>query len=202
METLNREYEQQQSSKDEQMTPALYKELKENLKKQNLENRQLLIEMSNLREKMIELEKMQDKPQPVRTDPVTQTPVYDPKTLYKLGYRAVKQKRFSEAREFLNTFLKTYPRHALADNALYWIGESYYAEKKYKTALHYFERVGVEYPSGNKVPDSILKKGFAYYSLGRGERAKKELTTLLQEYPESSLRSLAEKMLLRVEALQ
>ncbi len=199
--SLNQEYEQKQDAQDEQMTPTLYKELKANLKKQNLENRQLLIEMSNLRDKMIELEKMQDQPKPLKVNPVTKTPVYDPKTLYKIGYRAIKQKKFNEARNSFNTFLKEYPRHALADNALYWTGESYYAQKQYKRALHYFTRVQVEYPAGNKVPDSILKKGYAYYSLGRADEAKKELIDMLREYPQSSLRPLAEKMLQRVGSL-
>lgn len=45
------------------------------------------------------------------------------------------------------------------DNALYWMGECFYKQKKYDEAIEYYSRCINEYPHGNKICSAIFKIG-------------------------------------------
>ena len=86
--------------------------------------------------------------------------------------------------EFLD-FIGKYPKHPLAANAQYWIGEAYYSQRDYRQALVEFQKV-LEYPSANgKVPDALLKMGLCYTSLREPGRASEVWTRIVGEYPSS-----------------
>ena len=53
-------------------------------------------------------------------------------------------------------FIKRYPESDLADNAQFWIGESYMSLKQYEPAILAFQEVVKKYPKGNKVPNACL----------------------------------------------
>ena len=95
----------------------------------------------------------------------------------------------------LRTFLRTYPRHDYADNAQYWLGEAYYAQKDYPHALTEFRNVIETYPRGNKVPDALLKVGYCYHALGQSEKAKAVLEQVVNLYPKTEPAALAAKRL-------
>jgi TolA-binding protein len=58
--------------------------------------------------------------------------------------------------------LKRFPKSDNADNAQFWIGEIYYRQKWYETAILEYQKVIENYPKGNKVQASLLKQGFAF----------------------------------------
>ena len=111
--------------------------------------------------------------------------------MYRCGLSLVYARRYHEAIQVLHNFLRYYPSSSLADNALYWIGESYYAKKQYWTALTYFQRVRFEYPRGNKVPDAMLKIALAQFSLKQYEAGCRGLDELIAWYPRSESASKA-----------
>jgi len=53
----------------------------------------------------------------------------DKNSLYTYAYEKYNNGDFTESRKKFNEFLSLYPNDDLSDNALYWIGETYYAEK-------------------------------------------------------------------------
>jgi len=77
--------------------------------------------------------------------------------------------------EFLD-FIGKYPKHPLAANAQYWIGEAYYSQRDYRQALVEFQKV-LEYP--------LLKMGLCYTSLREPGRASEVWTRVVGEYPSS-----------------
>src|SRR5262249_9951031 len=82
-------------------------------------------------------------------------------------------------------FIGKDPKHPLAANAQYWIGEAYYSQRDYRQALVEFQKV-LEYPSANgKVPDALLKMGLCYTSLREPGRASEAWTRVVGEYPSS-----------------
>jgi tol-pal system protein YbgF len=95
----------------------------------------------------------------------------------------------------LRTFLKTYPRNDYADNAQYWLGEAYYAQKDYQHALVEFRATIETYPRGNKVPDALLKVGYCYQALGQTEKARAVLEQVVNLYPKTEPAALAAKRL-------
>jgi tol-pal system protein YbgF len=86
--------------------------------------------------------------------------------------------------EFMD-FISKFPKHQLAANAQYWIGEAYYAQRDYQQALIEFQKMIEQYAKGNKVPDALLKIGLCYRALHDPGRAQETWQQLLQDYPGS-----------------
>ena len=116
-------------------------------------------------------------------------------SLYEKGKASFDQGQVAESRRIFETLHRQYPRHDLADNALYWIGEGYYAQAQWLTAAQAFLRVAREYPRGNKVPDAMLKMALCYRKLGDDHGADDVLKQLTRLYPgtEAADRALAMK---------
>jgi TolA-binding protein len=70
---------------------------------------------------------------------VTGTP--DPEELYNGAYSKLSTGDFKGSREAFKRFLELFPQTEYSDNAQFWIGESYYREKRYEEAIVEFEEV-------------------------------------------------------------
>ena len=114
---------------------------------------------------------------------------------YRAAVELVKAGSYADALAALRAFVQRYPRHDYADNAQYWIGEVFYAQKDYVRALAEFRRVVEVYPRGNKVPDALLKVGYCYQAIGQGEKARAVLEQVVNLYPKSEPAALAAKRL-------
>jgi len=95
----------------------------------------------------------------------------------------------------LAKFLKRFPTAKNADNAQFWIGETYYREKWYEKAILEYQKVIEKYPKGNKVPASLLKQGLAFYSIGDKANARLIMNELIAKYPHSREAKIARKKL-------
>jgi tol-pal system protein YbgF len=114
---------------------------------------------------------------------------------YRAAVELVKAGNHAEAIDGLRAFLRKYPRHDYADNAQYWLGEAFYAQKDYPHALAEFRNVIETYPRGNKVPDALLKVGYCYSALGQGDKARAVLEQVVNLYPKTEPAALATKKL-------
>jgi tol-pal system protein YbgF len=114
---------------------------------------------------------------------------------YRAAVELVKAGKSDEAVAALHAFLQHYPRNDYADNAQYWLGEVYYAQKEYQHALAEFRATIETYPRGNKVPDALLKVGFCYQSLGQTDKAKAVLEQVVNLYPKTEPAALAARRL-------
>lgn len=139
-------------------------------------------------------------PEPKRAARTTRTAVRsEPNgaaaTEYRAAVELVRSGNQADAIVALRTFLKSYPRHEYADNAQYWLGEAFYAEKDYQHALVEFRATIETYPRGNKVPDALLKVGFCYQALGQADKARAVLEQVVNLYPKTEPAALASKRL-------
>ncbi len=119
----------------------------------------------------------------------------DPSADYRAAVELVKAAKYADAIAALHAFLERYPRHDYADNAQYWLGEVYYAQKDYPHALTEFRATIEQYPRGNKVPDALLKVGYCYLAIGQTEKARAVLEQVVNLYPKSEPAALAAKRL-------
>lgn len=114
---------------------------------------------------------------------------------YRAAVELVKSGSHAQAIDGLRAFLRKYPRHDYADNAQYWLGEAFYAQKDYPHALAEFRNVIETYPRGNKVPDALLKVGYCYAALGQADKARAVLEQVVNLYPKTEPAALATKRL-------
>ena len=105
---------------------------------------------------------------------------------YNDAYRLFEKKNYQGAIEKMQSFVAKYPQHSYSDNAIYWIAESHFRQKKYELALQNFIQVMEKYPDGNKVADSLLKIGMTYKELGQRLNAKETLEKIQEKYPSSA----------------
>lgn len=116
-----------------------------------------------------------------------------PETMYNKGQDLFLSGRYEEARAAFSSFLKAYPRHSLSDNALYWIGESHYAEKDFSKALERFVEVTDKYSGENKAPDALLKAGLSHMEMNQGDAAMAIFIKLIARHPGTDAASKARK---------
>jgi tol-pal system protein YbgF len=127
-------------------------------------------------------------------------PSIGPEMLYNRAQDLFMAGNYAEARDMFSSFAASYPDNALADNALYWIGEAYYSEKDFENAVLKFREAADKYPSENKAPDALLKTAYSYIELNNVEKAKEFLDALIRRYPESAAAGAAKKAAERLSA--
>jgi len=116
--------------------------------------------------------------------------------LYQNALEAIRnQKNFSDGRKMLESFANKYPEHELYINALYWIGEAYYGEKQYESAILQFQDVISKHSSHPKAAAAMLKQALAFNALGDGENARTTMQKVIVEYPNSTQATAAKKYL-------
>lgn len=111
--------------------------------------------------------------------------------IYRLAKHAYDNNSFDVARHGFLTLLKKFPKSDQADNAQFWIGETYYREKDFKRAILEYQKVIENYPKGNKVPAALLKQGFAFYRINDNASAVQIFKELIRRYPKSNEARLA-----------
>ena len=102
---------------------------------------------------------------------------------------------WSLAIQGFESFLKTFPKSDLTDDAQYYIGETYYMSGRFQEALAAYNAVIERHPSSNTLPDTYYKRGMAQKALGQVPQAKESLSFVIRTYPSSDAAFLAKQAL-------
>jgi len=106
--------------------------------------------------------------------------------------------RHAEARRGFEAVFESDSGGELADNALFWIGETYFAAGDLNNAVRYYTRVVNEYSDQNKAPDAMFKTALAQAKTGDLALARRTLQQVIERYPYSSTASSAKAELQRI----
>ncbi len=104
---------------------------------------------------------------------------------YRDGIELLRRGDNTGAIQKLREFLRKSPKSDLADDAQYWIGEAYYANRDYNRAILEFNEVLLRYPKGDKVPAALLQQAGAFAELGDKVDARLVLQKLVSEHGDS-----------------
>lgn len=108
------------------------------------------------------------------------------------------QGKIAEARRTFQQIFDEEPTGDLADNALFWIGETYYQAGDYANAMRYYHRVTTEFAEQNKAPDALFKTAMSQEKTGDLALGGKTLEEVIQKYPYSSAAASAKYELKRI----
>jgi tol-pal system protein YbgF len=111
---------------------------------------------------------------------------------YDEAFAALRDGRYAESARRFQSFLAEYPDGELADNASYWLGESYYVTQNYRIALDTFNDLLARFPDSAKAPDALLKVGYCHYELKEWAQAEQVLNDVVRRYPEQTVGKLAQ----------
>ena len=130
-----------------------------------------------------------------KTDPQEKKSIGSADEAYKKAYDQFSKGNIEGAKAGFKKFLEAYPKSKFTENAHYWLGESYFAEKKYEEAILEFDEVIKKYPKGNKVPDALLRQGMAFLEMKDTINAKLILKEVAKRFPKSEQANRARKKL-------
>ena len=119
-------------------------------------------------------------------------------TAYRDAIVLYGRNRLADARAAFQRVFDTDPHSELADNALFWIGETYFSAGQYAEAMRYYTRVTRDYSDQNKAPDAMYKLALAYEKTSDLELAQKTLQELIARYPYSTPAASAKAELKRI----
>lgn len=115
--------------------------------------------------------------------------------LYEAAKHAFDNGELENAKKLFQTYLEKYPKSKEADNAQFWLAESFFRDKWYEKAILEYQKVIENYPKGNKVADSLWKQGLAFFNLNEKVNARLIWEELVKKFPESSQAQLAAQKL-------
>ncbi len=118
-----------------------------------------------------------------------------PETMYKQAKKLFDEGQMESARTAFEKFINLFPDSDKADNARFWIADSYYKENWYEKAILEYQKVIEAYSEGNKVSAALLKQGYAFSNLGEKANARLILKELVKKYPNSKEAKIAEEKL-------
>ncbi|MBK1724658.1 tol-pal system protein YbgF [Thiocystis violacea] len=118
--------------------------------------------------------------------------------LYSHGFELLKDRKYEEAKAAFNELLRRYPQGEFADNARYWLGETYYVLRDYPSAMAEYDRLVQLNPSSPKVPGAMLKIGFIQFEQRDLDQAKATLEQVIRTYPNTTEARLAKSRLERI----
>lgn len=138
---------------------------------------------------------------PGGTPPAAPTPAapvgtgMTPRRLYDTAYADYTAGQWSLAVQGFETYLKTYPKSELADDAQYYVGESYSGDSRFREAVAAYERVIRDYPQSDILPEAWYKVGITYERLAQPDRARAAYEAAVKNFSETDAGRLAKQRL-------
>lgn len=132
-------------------------------------------------------EEVKKEPPPAEAQPAkpAATTNGSSKAKYDAALKIYNGKKYKEAREKFEAFIKEFPKDQLAENAYFWISETYYSEKDFEGAIVAYESLLKKYPKGQKTTTALYKQALSFIEIGDKKSGKVILEQLIEKYPKS-----------------
>ena len=141
-------------------------------------------------------------PGPSRPPPAASSPKAGPspagpgrKKNYTEGMRLYQAKKYGEARQQLYQYLKNQPKGPKAQEARYYLADSFYLEGKYQEAGVEFNKLRLQFPKSILAPAGLLRQALCYKNQQQMGTYRSTLQKLVKAYPNSPEAKEAQKML-------
>jgi tol-pal system protein YbgF len=113
-------------------------------------------------------------------------PDAQPQAQYDHAFKLLSDRDYAKAEKALQAFVETHPKHKLAGNAKYWLGETYYVRGNYNQAAVVFAEGFRTYPDSRKAPDNLLKLGITLAKIDKVDKACRLFSELQKRFPDAA----------------
>jgi tol-pal system protein YbgF len=137
----------------------------------------------------------QERAPSVHGDPGALAVSGDERTSYNVAFDALKNGKYDDSAQLFQSFLELYPNGVYTPNALYWLGESYYATRNFPLAEAQFRDLLSRYPTHDKASGGLLKLGLSQYGEGNVPAAQQTLQQVISQFPGSDAARVAQDRL-------
>lgn len=118
--------------------------------------------------------------------------------LYKDAQIAYARGNIEDSRALFERVYRADPLGDLADNALYWIGESYFVMGQYDAAARVYDTIVNQYGDQNRAPDAMLRLAESHARRGDLQLAREVYERLIERYSWSSAAATARQEIERI----
>jgi tol-pal system protein YbgF len=122
-------------------------------------------------------------------------PAGEPDELFATSRAALERGSVTTARAGFEEFLRLYPQHPLAPEALLMIAESYAQADELQRALEAYGRVLELHPNSDQAPTALFRAALLEVGRGNPDRARAMLNQVISAYPRSEEAALAQEQL-------
>src|SRR5215813_4427846 len=119
----------------------------------------------------------------------------DKATLFDGAYKKFQAGQYDDARREFRLYVQAFPQDDKADDAAFYIGESFFKQKDYEKAIAEYQKVIDTWPKGDMADDAFLQAGLAALEKGWCVDASAYLGELVRRYPTSPLAKTAKAKL-------
>ena len=102
---------------------------------------------------------------------------------YDLAIEKFMNKDYDESLAIFESLISFDANNVLSDNAQFWMGQIFYIQKDYRTAIDTYRMVS-SIGDSNKAPDARYKIALSYFNLGMFDSAMSEFEAIISSYPE------------------
>jgi tol-pal system protein YbgF len=114
---------------------------------------------------------------------------------YDDALKAFQAGNLKKADEGFSAFTKKYPTSPYLPLALFWSGNSKYANKDYSGAIAQLQSLIKRYPNHPRIPAAMLTLGNAQLESGNKAAAKKTFSEVISKYPDSEAAKDAQQLI-------
>jgi tol-pal system protein YbgF len=109
-----------------------------------------------------------------------------PVELYSLAYNYMLAGDYQLAEQSFRQYADTYPDSEDASDARYWLGESLFAQNRFRDAAEVFLNAQKAHPDSGKAPEMMLKLGMSLARLDNRDTACVTYAEVERRYPQMS----------------
>ena len=173
-------------------------DLQNQIEKLRTENAQLRGQIESLQKQTDDLTKNQKtyyqdldnrltrfEPQTIEVEGVTGVVQAGERSAYEEALNAFQNNQVKKADSDLTAFIRKYPSSPYLPLALFWSGNTKYALKDYNGSINQLQTLITRFPGHQRVPAAMLTLGNANLESGKKAVAKKVLSDLITNYPDS-----------------
>lgn len=117
---------------------------------------------------------------------------------YETALEALRVSDFPKAEDAFEGFLRKYPDSGFSPSVLYWLGNSQYANGKYREAIGSHRKLINGYPTHPRTPEAMLAVANSQIELKDIKSARRTLDDLVKAHPRTEPASVARDRLARL----
>jgi tol-pal system protein YbgF len=128
--------------------------------------------------------------------PTTAAPTAgSPTRLYDMAWADYTAGSYDLAIEGFSSYVRSFPKSESADNAQYYIGQSYYQRGRWPEAVDAFNRVISTYPRSDVIGNAYYQRGLSYERMNQPDRSRADYEYVLKTAADTDAGRLAKQRL-------
>ncbi len=135
------------------------------------------------------------EPRTATIEGVTGTVQPGEKKAYDDALKTFQTGSLKKADEGFSAFASKYPKSPYLPLALYWSGNSKYANKDYAGAIKQLQNLMKNYPDHPRIPAAMVTLGSAQLESGNKAAAKKTFSEIITKYPDTEAAKEAQQLI-------